>query len=62
VLKRLAYPLVFIVLAAFFVWVVTNMAENSAGVFRLEKLAIGIGVMVFGSAVVYLLLGLLERD
>ncbi len=60
-LKRLAYPFVFIVLAAFFVWVVTNMAENSAGVFRLEKLAIGIGIMVFGSALVYLLLGLLER-
>lgn len=47
--------LVFLVLIAFFVWVLIEMASYSHGDTRLAKLAIGFGLSTLGVAVVYAL-------
>jgi hypothetical protein len=43
------------VLAAFFVWVLIEMASFSGSDFRLEKMAIGFAVATVGVVVIYLL-------
>jgi hypothetical protein len=55
--RLMGMTLVLTLLAAFFIWVMVEMASFSHGDGRLEALATGLGIGTVGSGIVYALTG-----